>query len=70
MPIRNPFRRTGGPEVVDDAQRAAADRASQKTPVAGTKPIEVTEPAEYKLCGMCYLVFFPARAPCLCVETL
>ena len=46
MPIRNPFRRTPGVEVVDDA-------AERKNDVnAGTKPLQIKEPTEYKLSGM------------------
>ncbi|KAF2471946.1 uncharacterized protein BDR25DRAFT_302773 [Lindgomyces ingoldianus] len=49
MPIRNPFRRAGGADVLDESQRSSAERAFQSTPVAGSKPIDVKEPTEYKL---------------------
>ncbi|ORY09063.1 hypothetical protein BCR34DRAFT_382840 [Clohesyomyces aquaticus] len=49
MPIRNPFRRAGGADVVDDTQRNGPERAFQNTPVAGSKPVDVKEPTEYKL---------------------
>ncbi|KAF2735480.1 hypothetical protein EJ04DRAFT_563344 [Polyplosphaeria fusca] len=49
MPIRNPFRRAGGAEVLDGEQRTGAERGFQKTPVAGTHPLEIKEPIEYKL---------------------
>lgn len=52
MPIRNPFRRTAGAEVVDEQQRNPADRGFQNTTVGGAKPIQVKEPAEFKLSGM------------------
>lgn len=51
MPIRNPFRRAGGAEVLDDSQRTTPDLGFQKTAVAGAKPIEIKEPTEYKLSG-------------------
>jgi hypothetical protein len=50
MPIRNPFRRAGGAEIVDENQRNAP--GFENTTVAGAKPIEVKEPVEYKLSGM------------------
>ncbi|KAF9740578.1 hypothetical protein PMIN06_000303 [Paraphaeosphaeria minitans] len=40
MPIRNPFRRTTGVEVVDEAKPADG---------TATKPVQIKEPAEYKL---------------------
>jgi len=50
MPIRNPFRRApGGVEPQDENQRPGADRGFQQTPVAGTKPVDIKEPTEYKL---------------------
>ncbi|KAH7130588.1 hypothetical protein B0J11DRAFT_255327 [Dendryphion nanum] len=49
MPIRNPFRRTAGAEAVDEQQRNAADRDFQNTPVGGAKPLQIKEPAEFKL---------------------
>ncbi|KAF2003294.1 hypothetical protein P154DRAFT_429360 [Amniculicola lignicola CBS 123094] len=49
MPIRNPFRRAGGVEPVDDGQRTPADHTSQKNAVLGLNPLETKEPTEYKL---------------------
>lgn len=37
--------------MVDDAQRSDADRGFQKAAVAGSKPITIKEPVEYKLSG-------------------
>lgn len=51
MPLRNPFRRAGGVEVLDDSQRGAAERGFQNTAVSGAKPVQIKEPAEYKLSG-------------------
>lgn len=51
MPLRNPFRRAGGVEVLDDSQRPAAERGAQNTAVAGSRPLQIKEPAEYKLSG-------------------
>lgn len=45
MPIRNPFRRAPGVEVVEDADRKAS-------PNPGSKPLQIKEPPEYKLSGM------------------
>jgi hypothetical protein len=42
MPIRNPFRRTPGAEVVDETKSADS---------AATKPLPIKEPTEYKLSG-------------------
>jgi hypothetical protein len=64
MPIRNPFRRAPGGEVIDDAQRSAAERGFQNTAVAGAKPIQIKEPPEYKLSGMwCSELHTVPRAP-------
>ncbi|KAF2019029.1 hypothetical protein BU24DRAFT_405748 [Aaosphaeria arxii CBS 175.79] len=49
MPIRNPFRRAGGVEVIDENQRPSADRGFQNTAVNGTNPVQIKEPTEYKL---------------------
>ena len=46
MPIRNPFRRTPGAGVVDDAQ---ADGKTSND--GGAKPLQIKEPPEYKLSG-------------------
>jgi hypothetical protein len=51
MPIRNPFRRAGAPEAVDDSQRSAAEGGFKDTTVSGTKPLQIKDPAEYKLSG-------------------
>jgi hypothetical protein len=51
MPIRNPFRRAGAPEVVDDSQRSAAESGFKDTTVSGAKPLQIKDPAEYKLSG-------------------
>ena len=51
MPIRNPFRRAGVPEVVDEGQRSAAESDFKDTSVSGAKPLQVKDPAEYKLSG-------------------
>ncbi|CAI6246149.1 unnamed protein product [Periconia digitata] len=50
MPIRNPFRRAGAADLLED--RPAAERASQidiNTASTGAKPLQNKEPAEYKL---------------------
>ncbi|KAF2686487.1 hypothetical protein K458DRAFT_415847 [Lentithecium fluviatile CBS 122367] len=49
MPIRNPFRRAGAVEALDDAQRSASEHATQGSAPAGTKPLQIKDPAEYKL---------------------
>jgi len=49
MPIRNPFRRAGAPEIVDDSQRNAAENGFKDTTVSGAKPLAIKDPAEYKL---------------------
>jgi len=51
MPIRNPFRRAGAPEIVDDSQRNAAENGFKDTTVSGAKPLAIKDPAEYKLSG-------------------
>jgi hypothetical protein len=51
MPIRNPFRRAGVPEAVDESQRNAAENGFKDTTVSGAKPLQVKDPAEYKLSG-------------------
>jgi hypothetical protein len=57
MPLRNPFRKTGADVEVQNEnqpfQRMGSDRSFQKTPVVGSKPIEIQEPIEFKLSGMC-----------------
>ncbi|KAH7388676.1 hypothetical protein BKA66DRAFT_55553 [Pyrenochaeta sp. MPI-SDFR-AT-0127] len=49
MPIRNPFRRAGVPEQVDDAQRTAPENGFKNTAVSGTPPLQLKDSAEYKL---------------------
>ncbi|KAF2266814.1 hypothetical protein CC78DRAFT_577737 [Lojkania enalia] len=50
MPLRNPFRRAGGAEVIDGQQQSGGPAGDfQKTPVAGSKPLDIKEPTEYKL---------------------
>jgi hypothetical protein len=51
MPIRNPFRRAGAPEVVDESQKNAAENGFKDTTVSGAKPLQIKDPAEYKLSG-------------------
>lgn len=51
MPIRNPFRRAGGAEIVDDGQRGPAEAGFKTTAVTGSKPLQIKEPTEYKLSG-------------------
>jgi hypothetical protein len=51
MPIRNPFRRAGAPEAADDSQRNTAENGFKDTTVSGAKPLQVKDPAEYKLSG-------------------
>jgi hypothetical protein len=52
MPIRNPFRRApGASEVVDENQRNAAENGFKDTTVSGAKPLQIKDPAEYKLSG-------------------
>ena len=52
MPIRNPFRRAGAPEAVDEGQRDAAENGFKDAAVSGAKPLQIKDPAEYKLSGM------------------
>jgi hypothetical protein len=63
MPIRNPFRRAGAPEAVDESQRNAAESGFKDTTVSGAKPLQVKDPAEYKLSGET----LPTCAPVHCV---
>ena len=51
MPIRNPFRRAGIPEPVDEAQRSAPENGFKNTAVSGTQPLQIKDPVEYKLSG-------------------
>jgi hypothetical protein len=51
MPIRNPFRRAGAPEVVEEGQRNLAENGFKDTTVSGAKPLQIKDPAEYKLSG-------------------
>lgn len=55
MPIRNPFKRgTAGLETTEGLPPDTLEYASngfQKTNVVGAKPIDIKEPAEYKLSG-------------------
>jgi hypothetical protein len=55
MPIRNPFKhRAGGLDTTEGIPQDSTDHASpgfQKTNVVGAKPIDITEPVEYKLSG-------------------
>lgn len=51
MPIRNPFRRTGGPEPVEEAQRSAPENGFKNTAVSGATPLQIKDPIEYKLSG-------------------
>lgn len=54
MPIRNPFRRA--PEAADEAQRNATDNEFKSTAVSGSQPLQLKEPAEYKLSGALFRV--------------
>jgi len=51
MPIRNPFRRAGAPEVADveGSQRNAAENGFKDTTVSGAQPLQMKDSAEYKL---------------------
>ena len=51
MPIRNPFRRAGVPEPVDEAQRSAPENGFKNTAVSGATPLQIKDPTEYKLSG-------------------
>lgn len=51
MPIRNPFRRAGAPEVLDENQRNPAENGFKDTTVSGSKPVQIKDSAEYKLSG-------------------
>jgi hypothetical protein len=51
MPIRNPFRRVGVPEPVDEAQRSAPENGFKSTAVSGATPLQIKDPIEYKLSG-------------------
>ncbi|KAF1841018.1 uncharacterized protein K460DRAFT_371010 [Cucurbitaria berberidis CBS 394.84] len=49
MPIRNPFRRAGVPEPVDEAQRSTPENGFTNTAVSGAQPLQIKDPVEYKL---------------------
>ncbi|EUC37589.1 hypothetical protein COCCADRAFT_84964 [Bipolaris zeicola 26-R-13] len=49
MPIRNPFRRAGAPDQADDAQRNAPENDFKTATVSGATPLQLEDPAEYKL---------------------
>lgn len=49
MPIRNPFRRVGAPDDMDEKQRSTPDSGFKDTTVSGAKPLQRKDPAEYKL---------------------
>jgi len=50
MPIRNPFRRAGAPETLnDDPLRNPAESGFKDTTLSGAKPVQLKDPAEYKL---------------------
>lgn len=51
MPIRNPFRRAGAPDQVDEAQRNAPENEFKSTAVSGAQPLQIKDPTEYKLSG-------------------
>ena len=51
MPIRNPFRRTGAAELVEDAHRSAPENGFKSTAVSGAQPLQIKEPVEYQLSG-------------------
>jgi hypothetical protein len=51
MPIRNPFRRAGVPEAIDETQRSAPENGFKSTAVSGVTPLQTKDPAEYKLSG-------------------
>jgi hypothetical protein len=51
MPIRNPFRRAGVPEPVDEAQGSAPENGFKSTAVSGATPLQIKDPIEYKLSG-------------------
>lgn len=64
MPIRNPFRRAGAPEVADveGSQRNAAENGFKDTTVSGAQPLQMKDSAEYKLSGE--TLSLCARVPC------
>ncbi|KAF1831492.1 hypothetical protein BDW02DRAFT_47110 [Decorospora gaudefroyi] len=49
MPIRNPFRRAGVPEPVDEMPRSAPEGGFKNTAVSGATPLQIKDPIEYKL---------------------
>lgn len=51
MPIRNPFRRAGAPEAISENPQNAAENGFKDTSVSGAKPLQLKDPAEYKLSG-------------------
>jgi hypothetical protein len=51
MPIRNPFRRAGAPDQPDEAQRNTPENDFKSTTVSGATPLQLKDPAEYKLSG-------------------
>ena len=54
MPIRNPFKKSATAFEVQDPNtlRDATEKGFQQVNVTGTKPVDIKEPAEYKLSGM------------------
>ncbi|KAF2866766.1 hypothetical protein BDV95DRAFT_611441 [Massariosphaeria phaeospora] len=63
MPIRNPFKRAGGVEVPSEGQPSPAEAGFQNTAVAGSRPVSVKEPAEYKLSEINEGVYLPPSPP-------
>ena len=51
MPIRNPFRRAGLSDQPDDAHRNTPENDFKSTTLSGATPLQVKDPAEYKLSG-------------------
>jgi hypothetical protein len=49
MPIRNPFRRAGLSDQPDDAHRNTPENEFKSTTLSGATPLQVKDPAEYKL---------------------
>ncbi|KAF2204613.1 hypothetical protein GQ43DRAFT_141274 [Delitschia confertaspora ATCC 74209] len=62
MPIRNLFRRAGGADTLDEAQRST-ERSLSRNGANGRNPLDIKQPAEYKLSEINDSgVYLPVRA--------
>ena len=71
MPIRNPFRRAGGAETVEENRSGPERGFFNNVTGSGSKPVEIKEPVEYKLSGefptLCFLRQCPPRTVAHCI---